>query len=83
MTFIVEIDNKSVRIKNQVLDELMDKSHCLCCGEVLDGHIWYKECIATAKPTFMKLEFCYFNCEAAHERIFECVRPIYNRKTKL
>jgi hypothetical protein len=83
MTLIVEVDNKSVRIKNQVLDELMDKSHCLCCGEVLDGHIWYKECVAIAKPTFMKLEFCYFNCEAAHERIFECIRPIYNRKTKL
>jgi hypothetical protein len=83
MTLIVDIDTRSLKFKNQLLDELMERSHCLCCGEVLDGHIWYKEKVDTAKPTFMKLEFCYFNCEAAHERIFECIRPCYNRKTKL
>lgn len=80
---VQELDNRIIRNKNQVLDELMEKSHCLCCGEVLDGHIWFKEGQSTAKPTFMKLEFCYFNCEAAYERIFECTRACYNRKTKI
>jgi hypothetical protein len=80
---IQELENRIIRYKNQVLDELMEKSHCLCCGEVLDGHIWYNEYNDIAKPTFMKLEFCYFPCENAYERIFECTRAIYNRKTKI
>ena len=75
--------NRIIRVKNMVLDELMEKSHCLCCGDLLDGHAWIKEGISLAKPTFMKLEFCYYNCETGYETIFECQRINYNRKTKL
>lgn len=75
------IEYFAIKLKNKLLDELMEKSHCLCCGEVLDGHIW-QQGVNIAKPTFIKLEFCYFPCEREYETLNLFGRGNYNRTTK-
>ena len=69
---------------NSMLDELMEKTHCLCCGDLLNGDMWEKNRGKyNAKPEYMKLEFCYFTCENEYNSITGIIRKNYNRKTKL
>lgn len=75
-------DDNVVNTKNQLLDELMEKTHCLCCGEALDGRIWSDVPGLIAKPTCIELEFCYFTCERQYNSIWGFQRRAYNRKTK-
>ena len=80
MTSISDVN--VVITKNQLLDELMEKTHCLCCGDTLDGNTWSKEPGLIAKPTYMNLEFCYLSCEREYSNMWGYARQAYNRKTK-
>ena len=66
---------------NKVLDQLVESCYCLSCGEILDGHIWNKG-EQIAKPSYMRLNFCYFPCESDYERPFGFKRDGYDRTTK-
>jgi hypothetical protein len=68
---------------NKVLDQLMNSSYCLCCGDLLDGRIWNKGDLLVSKPTYMQMEFCYFPCENEYNKPFGYSRKIYSRKTKV
>jgi len=67
-----------------VLDQLVNKCYCLTCGDLLDGTVFCDKKIVglVAKPTYIRLEFCYFPCEREYDHPFANIRPTYCRKTK-
>jgi hypothetical protein len=69
-------------IMDNTLSELVERTRCQCCGNVLDGSWWNKHQIDTAKPSYMELEFCSFVCERTYSDPWGYQRKFYNRTTK-
>ena len=80
MTNIVETPIKF--IMDSVLDQLINTTRCLCCGNVLDGHWWNPDANELAKPSYISLEFCSFVCDREYESIWGYQRDAYDHTTK-
>jgi hypothetical protein len=68
-------------IMDNTLSELVEKTRCQCCGEVLDGH-WWNNGSEIAKPSYMALEFCSFLCEKSYSDPWGYQHEEYNYTTK-